>query len=115
MDRTQRHAIREIGVAGEHAGPYDITPGPDGALWLTLVQMGAIARLALDGSSSIYPLDSAVCKPGIITAGPDGALWFTRFDDHQIGRITTAGETRSFALADASSPFGIAVGADDAL
>ena len=72
-------------------GPYALAAGPDGALWVTLVHSGAIARVTTGGDVEIYPV-APECRPSIITAGPDGAMWFTRNGDDRIGRISTAGE-----------------------
>ena len=88
-------------------GPYALTAGPDGALWVTLVHGGEIARVTVDGEVTRF--DAGV-RPSIITAGPDGALWFTRAD--AIVRITTGGEQTAFAV---DSPFGIVAGPDRAL
>ena len=30
-------------------GPYALTTGPDGALWVTLVHAGEVARVGMDG------------------------------------------------------------------
>ena len=56
--------IREISLVEPGAGPYGITAGPDGALWLTLAHAGGIARLSPDGPVRIYPLDPAGARPG---------------------------------------------------
>ena len=88
------------------AGPYALAAGPDGALWVTLVHSGSIARVTVGGDVTVYPV-APECRPSIITAGPDGALWFTRTGDDRIGRITTAGELTTFELAEGSGPFGI--------
>ncbi|MFW6718593.1 virginiamycin B lyase family protein [Streptomyces sp. MAR4 CNY-716] len=44
-----------MSVADKGAGPYGIAAGPDGALWLTFVHSGRIARLTLDGELSEFP------------------------------------------------------------
>ncbi|GAA3502831.1 hypothetical protein GCM10019016_099400 [Streptomyces prasinosporus] len=67
MHPAEAPATREIRVADEGAGPYGITAGPDGALWLTLVHRGRIARLTLDGGLEEHPLDSSTCRPAVIT------------------------------------------------
>jgi virginiamycin B lyase len=68
-------------------GPYALAAGPDGALWVTLVHGGAIARVTTDGHVRVFPVAPG-CRPSIITAGPDGAMWFTRNGDDRIGRIS---------------------------
>jgi virginiamycin B lyase len=88
-------------------GPYALTAGPDGAVWVTCVHGGEVARVSLDGG--VQRFDAGV-RPSIITAGPDGALWFTRADG--IVRLTTDGEQTAFAV---EAPFGIVAGPDRAL
>src|SRR3569833_2608242 len=91
MQQSDHPSIREFSVADAKAGPYGITAGPEGALWLTLVHSGEIARLTVDGELGRYHAGSAESRPSIITAGPDGALWFTRSADHHIGRGAAGG------------------------
>jgi virginiamycin B lyase len=62
--------ILEVAVAG---GPYALTAGPDGAMWVTLVHSGEIARVTDGGDLDVYPV-APQCKPSIIAAGADGAL-----------------------------------------
>ncbi|MBO4142677.1 virginiamycin B lyase, partial [Micromonospora tulbaghiae] len=65
--------IREIPLTGPGSGPYSITVGPDGALWLTLAGSGGVARLGLDGEARTYRDDPPGSRPLIIAGGPDGA------------------------------------------
>ena len=87
-------------------GPYALAAGSDGAMWVTLVHGGAIARVSSAGEVTTYSVGECA-RPSIIAAGPDGALWFTCSGDDRIGRITTAGELSSFELPEGSAPFGI--------
>ncbi|MCT2592881.1 ATP-binding cassette domain-containing protein [Streptomyces sp. N2-109] len=116
--------VTHIPVADAAAGPYALTAGPDGALWITLVHSGEVARLTVDGQADSQPggrvdrfaLDVPACGPTIITPGPDGALWFTRSQDHRIGRITTDGKASSYPLPTPDcGPFGIVTAPDGAL
>ncbi|GAB2327719.1 virginiamycin B lyase family protein, partial [Streptomyces variabilis] len=81
MPFSHTPSVTQFRLTDDKAGPYGIVAGPDGALWLTLVHRGSVARLTLDGAFEEYPLDAAGCRPTVIAAGPDGALWFTRFQD----------------------------------
>lgn len=94
------------------SGPYGISAGADGALWLTLVHSGEIARMTVDGVVERYPAGS---RPTIIAAGVDEALWFTRSGDDHIGRITTGGVMSEFALPSGSGPFGMCAGPDETM
>lgn len=71
-------------------GPYALAAGSDGAMWVTLVHGGAIARVSATGEVTTYPVGES-SRPSIIAAGPDAALWFTCAGDDRIGRITTTG------------------------
>ena len=94
-------------------GPYALAAGPDGAMWVTLVHRGSIARVTAGGDVTVYPVGPQ-SQPSIITTGPDGAMWFTCTGDDRIGRITTAGELTAFRLQEGSGPFGITAGPDGA-
>ncbi|GAA2623484.1 virginiamycin B lyase family protein [Streptomyces axinellae] len=119
---TREVVVETVAALPEGAGPYDVVTGADGALWVTLVHAGAIARLTPedDGAATCavttYGLDVPSCGPTVITPGPDGALWFARTRDHRIGRITVDGRAESFALPTPEcGPYGIAAGPDGAL
>ncbi|WP_425336428.1 virginiamycin B lyase family protein, partial [Streptomyces afghaniensis] len=58
MSHSDSPVVQEFAVADRDAGPYGITAGPDGALWLTFVHSGRIGRLTLDGELTEYALDS---------------------------------------------------------
>jgi virginiamycin B lyase len=106
-------------------GPYALAAGPDGAMWVTLVHSGAIARVTNRGDVTVYPVDPQ-SRPSVITAGPDGAMWFTCTGDDRIGRITMAGQLTAFELVEGGSevvtidlppgsePHGLAIGPDGA-
>ncbi|CAN5572612.1 virginiamycin B lyase [soil metagenome] len=95
-------------------GPYALAPASDGAMWVTLVHSGEVARITETGELTTFPV-APDSKPSIITAGPDGAMWFTCPGADRIGRITAAGDLRLIELPYGSAPFGITVGPDDAL
>ena len=62
-------AALNVAIAG---GPYALAAGPDGAMWVTLMHAGAIARVTNGGDVTVYPIGPQ-SRPSIITAGPDGA------------------------------------------
>ncbi len=92
--------------------PYDITTGPDGALWFTNNTTPAIGRITTSGTISSYATPGFGIAKGI-TAGPDGALWFTSIG--KLGRITTAGAVSSFSDSRIGEADGIVTGPDGAL
>jgi virginiamycin B lyase len=102
----------EMPVGDTGAGPYAVAVSSDGALWITLVHAGQIARLKPGGDPELYQLEPASCRPSQLVAGPDDAVWFTRSGDDRIGRITAHGPDSSFAIGPGSAPFGITVGPD---
>jgi virginiamycin B lyase len=105
-------------VAG--ATPWEITAGPDGALWFTELQANKIGRITTVGTLSEYVLPTPNSGPLSITTGPDGALWFTEQNINstgdQIGRITTGGMITEFPVPTSNGQTGgITAGPDGAL
>jgi virginiamycin B lyase len=98
------------------SGAYDVTNGPDGALWLTSYTSGNIGRFDVtsDLLTNSFPTDEAN-QNSQITTGPDGALWFTETTAGKIGRLTTAGAATSYLVPGRVSPYGITLGSDGAL
>lgn len=96
--------------------PFDITSGPDGALWFTDIVGPVIGRITTSGVLSYRSLPDAASVTAGITAGPDGKLWFAENRGNAIGSMTTGGTVTEYPIPTASSrPFGIAAGADGAL
>jgi len=98
--------------------PYDITAGPDGALWFTAFT--EIGRITTSGAVTMYSAGISA-SPGLtspqgITVGPDGALWFTE-NSGRVARITTSGAVTEYSsgITSGASPDGIAAGSDGAL
>jgi virginiamycin B lyase len=95
------------------SGPYQIIPGPDGALWYQ-GRFNEIGRITTDGAITDYPIPNTLWwAPGSITAGPDGAIWFTEYRMAKIGRITTSGELTEYDIPDFAGA--ITAGPDGAL
>jgi virginiamycin B lyase len=63
--------------AGSNPGPqpWDITTGPDGALWFTELAAGKVGRITTAGIITEYATPGSASPQGIV-AGPDGGLWF---------------------------------------
>ncbi len=89
---------------------YDLTVGPDDALWF--LEHGAIGRMSIAGDIREFAIPN---DPGSLIAGPDGALWFTERIAQKVGRITTGGEITEFSLPCCVNPLFITVGPDGAL
>lgn len=70
--------IVELAVAEPGAGPYGVAAGPDGALWVTLVHAGDLARVTTavgeDGGLRHHDLPSSGSEPHGVTVGPDGGV-----------------------------------------
>lgn len=120
-------AIVRINTAGKRTATYyypnsaspafnDITPGPDGALWIADSGDGLILRMTTTGTFTHFSPGNF--SPLNITSGPDGALWFTEvgFESADIGRITTAGTITTFTKGLTSASLqDITTGPDGAL
>ena len=97
-------ALLEVPVDG---GPYAVAAGPDGAMWVTLVHGGAVARVTNSGALSTFAV-SPDSRPSLITAARDGALWFTMNQAGAIGRLDLNGRlTTREVPTPRSGPVGI--------
>jgi virginiamycin B lyase len=94
--------------------PFDLTSGPDGALWFTaLGPVPQIGRMTTTGAATLFdaraPRNRAI---GSIVAGPDGNLWYT-VGGGRVGRMTRKGLVTIFRTPSrAVAPGDLAVGAD---
>lgn len=85
--------------SADHRFLWDITSGPDGALWFSMWtadnppynNQGAwIGTITTSGAVTTYPIPFGAF-PTALTAGPDGAIWFGTDGNGVIGRVTTSG------------------------
>jgi virginiamycin B lyase len=53
----------QVPVGAPGAGPYALASGPDGALWVTLVHSGEIARVSVDGTVAVHALGAPKSRP----------------------------------------------------
>lgn len=104
--------ITEYNIPGAPTYAFQITSGPDGALWFTEKGTWKIGRMTTNGVFTEYPTPA---QPEDIIAGPDGALWFTEPSVDKVGRITTNAEITTYPTGYNSAPRFITVGSDGAL
>ncbi|HEX8745431.1 MAG TPA: hypothetical protein VF712_20065 [Thermoleophilaceae bacterium] len=98
--------------------PFQLTAGPDGAIWFTELSVARITRVTTGGQVASFSLPRAGTSLWGIAAGPDGAVWFTESNaaGDAIGRVTPGGVITEFPLPNPDSgPGGIATGPDGAL
>jgi virginiamycin B lyase len=98
--------------------PTGIVNGYDGATWLAIslgcapTCGGLIARYAMDGSYTSYPMPNNRV-PFNIVRGPAGLLWFTEENDDKIGSISSSGAIVEYSLRlSGSAPNSITRGSD---
>lgn len=81
-----------ISPADNHQNLWDITTGPDGALWFSSYNLEPaeswIGRITTTGVVTEYQIPFAGFAQPLV-AGPDGAIWFGA--GNVIGRVTTSG------------------------
>jgi streptogramin lyase len=101
--------ITEYTIPTASGRPMDITRGPDGNLWFTMVNQ--IGRITPAGVITEFPV---VSGPGGITAGPanDNNVWFAGYFGQTIGRITPTGVVTEFPLLGSGYPIDITAGPD---
>ena len=102
-DRADYDRWRDHRIPSPHppaAGPYDITLGPDGAMWFVERNVNKIGRITTTGSVTEFDIPTARSEPYAITSGNDGALWFVEKSRtaNRIGRITVDGVISEFRI-----------------
>jgi len=95
---TTSGSITEYPLPDPNADPFQITTGPDGALWFTETGDNKIGRITTDGIISEYAVSAQDSGPTGICSGPDGAIWFVDFGGKHVGRVTMAGVVSEFAV-----------------
>jgi virginiamycin B lyase len=88
---AEEFPIREYRVpAGSH--PHDVAPAPDGSVWYTAQNAGALGRLVpATGATRHIPLGPG-SRPHGVVVGPDGAPWVTDSGRNAILRVDPATE-----------------------
>lgn len=85
--RVARVAVTEFAVPTPSAEPFDLTLGPDGALWFVL-QDGTIGQITRQGDvARVASVAAGSASVGIET-GPSGTIWITELGADRIGRIS---------------------------
>jgi virginiamycin B lyase len=82
--------ITEYNAAG---GPYGISTGPDGRIWIVETTAGAVGVIKTDGTGfQSFVVCGCTAAMFDITSGPDGALWLgNQVASEGLARITTSG------------------------
>ncbi len=88
---AEEPSMREYPVpAGSH--PHDVAPAPDGSVWYTAQNAGALGRLdPATGATRHIPLGPGSSPHGVIV-GPDGAPWVTDSGRNAIIRVDPSTE-----------------------
>ena len=96
--QPEKFSIQEFPVpAGTH--PHDVAPAPDGGVWYTAQNTGALGRLdPTTGETRHIPLGAGSSPHGVIV-GPDGAPWITDSGLNAIVRVDPqTGQVKVFTL-----------------
>jgi len=104
----------EFPVPTPASRPYQITAGPDGNLWFTESDAGAIGRITPDGVITEFRIRKASGPYGI-TVGPDGNIWFAERYANLIAKFDPVAEEllAEYTVPTANSqPWDIAPGPD---
>jgi virginiamycin B lyase len=78
---------RQVYQLPENAFPHDVAPAPDGKVWYSAQQIGALSILdPRTGKARHVPLGKSSAPHGVIQ-GPDGAAWLTDGGQNAIVRV----------------------------
>jgi sugar lactone lactonase YvrE len=71
-------------VATPSKGPLNVTPGPDGRLFVTLADASEVLAFTPTGARATYT-STAFSNPHTIAFDPAGRLWTTQYNDSILG------------------------------
>jgi virginiamycin B lyase len=80
---------------GDGATTLGVAQGPDGTMWATDPNLGAVLRIGANGSLTPVVIShdgGQTQRPGFITDGGDGNMWFTIPDTSQVASVAATGE-----------------------
>ena len=80
---------------GDGATTLGIAQGPDGTMWATDPNLGAVVKVGTDGSLTPVQVSNdggQTQRPGFIVDGGDGNMWFTIPDTNQVASVPATGE-----------------------
>lgn len=102
---------------GDSGPPWtDLSPAPDGSLWVAGYYQDAIRRIGPSGgAATLVKALAPGSRPYRLTAGPDGNMWAALYGSSTIARITPGGTLTEFPLRAGSGPNDIVAGPDGAL
>src|SRR6185436_11260023 len=92
--------------------PWDIAPGPDGALWFTELAGRAVGRINTSGQIEEHPVAGPFSGISGVTTGPDGNLWFVENDTDHVGAMdpSTGGVLGTLDLDPGARAFSVTLG-----
>src|SRR3954453_7001531 len=89
---------RQVYRLPKNAYPHDVAPAPDGKVWYSAQQIGALGILdPKTGGARHVPLGKGSAPHGVIQ-GPDGAAWLTDGGQNAIVRVDPKTEEISLPL-----------------
>lgn len=93
------YAFTPVPVAYPTTSPYitGLASGPDGNMWYTSRDGGAVGKLTPSGTVTEYNPPSSDDTPDIV-AGPDGNMWFVEYNTNKVGKITTSGVITEYTV-----------------
>ena len=105
------------GITDPGTTPQEITPGPDGSVWFTMLFGNRIGRVTPDGTITEVENAMLLSGPVGIAAGPDGNLWVTARSPNRVLRVTPGGTISTFTtnVSIFGQPDDIARGPDGAM
>jgi virginiamycin B lyase len=81
---------------GDGATTLGIAQGPDGTMWSTDPNLGAVVKIGTNGSLTPVLVSHdgrQTQRPGFIVDGGDGNMWFTIPDTNQVASVPATGDT----------------------
>ena len=97
----------QITEIGGYSGPYGMTVGPDGNIWLTDVGTDTVNSFNPSNGVGVFNLFISGSSLIDIVTGTDGAMWVTDANLEGVDRVTTTNTLTQYPLPSGGTPHGI--------
>jgi streptogramin lyase len=83
---------------GDQAGGGHVYAAPDGTTWFTMPSLDKVAKIAPDGTMTVFATPDTSSQPDGITQTPDGTTWYTESSPNKIISLAPGGQQTSFQV-----------------
>jgi streptogramin lyase len=95
-------SVAEVAIpglsSGDEAGGGQVFAAADGTTWFTMPSLDQVAKIASDGTMTVYDTPDSGSSPDGITQTSDGTAWYTEQNQNKIISIAPGGQQTGYQV-----------------